>query len=174
MPPARRTNTSQARAYCRAWTREAFCPRVKLFSSPASWCRRRRVLAGAFGVSCRRGGSGRRISRGTARGARRGLGGVVRCLRVVERAFGTVGPAARLRGGLLRRHGRDRPRYLPDGFSVAPMAAAPGRVAWYLIEFGGLWLGTPIVLYLLSPWWLGWECDGRPRCRRSGACSWSP
>jgi hypothetical protein len=48
------------------------------------------------------------------------------------------------------------------------MAAAPGLVVWYLIEVGGLWVGTPVILYLLSPWWLGWEWDGRPRCRRSG------
>lgn len=34
-----------------------------------------------------------------------------------------------------------------------------GVRAWYLVEVGGLWIGTTLVLALLAPWWLrrGWE-----------------
>jgi protein-S-isoprenylcysteine O-methyltransferase Ste14 len=32
-----------------------------------------------------------------------------------------------------------------------------GLVAWYLVEVGGLWGGTALVLLLLSPWWLEWS-----------------
>jgi len=32
-----------------------------------------------------------------------------------------------------------------------------GLIAWYLIEVGGLWGGTMLVLFLLSPWWLRWS-----------------
>ena len=35
-----------------------------------------------------------------------------------------------------------------------------GLVAWYLIEVGGLWGATMIVLLLLSPWWLRWSWSG--------------
>jgi protein-S-isoprenylcysteine O-methyltransferase Ste14 len=32
-----------------------------------------------------------------------------------------------------------------------------GLIAWYLIEVGGLWGGTTLVLLVLSPWWLRWS-----------------
>src|ERR687890_506200 len=32
-----------------------------------------------------------------------------------------------------------------------------GLVTWYLVEVVGLWGGTTLVLFLLSPWWLGWN-----------------
>jgi protein-S-isoprenylcysteine O-methyltransferase Ste14 len=35
-----------------------------------------------------------------------------------------------------------------------------GLMAWYLVEVGGLWGGTTLVLFLLSPWWLGWGWSG--------------
>ena len=35
-----------------------------------------------------------------------------------------------------------------------------GIITWYLIEVGGLWSGTMVVLFLLSPWWLRWSWDG--------------
>ena len=35
-----------------------------------------------------------------------------------------------------------------------------GLIAWYLIEVGGLWGGTTLVLVLLSPWWLRWSWSG--------------
>src|SRR5829696_6804639 len=35
-----------------------------------------------------------------------------------------------------------------------------GLMAWYLVEVGGLWGGTTLVLLLLSPWWLGWNWNG--------------
>jgi protein-S-isoprenylcysteine O-methyltransferase Ste14 len=35
-----------------------------------------------------------------------------------------------------------------------------GLVAWYLVEVGGLWGGTTLVLLVLSPWWLGWSWNG--------------
>ena len=35
-----------------------------------------------------------------------------------------------------------------------------GLLAWYLIEVGGLWGGTTLVLVLLSPWWLRWSWRG--------------
>jgi protein-S-isoprenylcysteine O-methyltransferase Ste14 len=35
-----------------------------------------------------------------------------------------------------------------------------GLIAWYLIEVGGLWGGTTLALFLLSPWWLGWGWSG--------------
>jgi protein-S-isoprenylcysteine O-methyltransferase Ste14 len=35
-----------------------------------------------------------------------------------------------------------------------------GLVAWYLIEVGGLWGATMLVLSLLSPWWLSWSWSG--------------
>lgn len=35
-----------------------------------------------------------------------------------------------------------------------------GIWAWYLVEVGGLWLGTTLVLVLLSPWWLEWNWTG--------------
>jgi protein-S-isoprenylcysteine O-methyltransferase Ste14 len=34
-----------------------------------------------------------------------------------------------------------------------------GVRAWYLVEVGGLWIGTAVVLALLSPWWLEWNWD---------------
>jgi protein-S-isoprenylcysteine O-methyltransferase Ste14 len=35
-----------------------------------------------------------------------------------------------------------------------------GLIAWYLVEVGGLWVGTTLVLLLLSPWWLRWNWNG--------------
>src|SRR5918998_623693 len=35
-----------------------------------------------------------------------------------------------------------------------------GLLAWYLVEVVGLWGGTTLVLFLLSPIWLGWNWDG--------------
>jgi protein-S-isoprenylcysteine O-methyltransferase Ste14 len=35
-----------------------------------------------------------------------------------------------------------------------------GLWAWYLVEVGGLWLGTTVALVLLSPFWLGWDWSG--------------
>src|SRR5215217_4891842 len=32
-----------------------------------------------------------------------------------------------------------------------------GLISWYLIEVGGFWSGTTLVLFLLSPRWLGWS-----------------
>lgn len=32
-----------------------------------------------------------------------------------------------------------------------------GLWAWYIIEVGGLWIGTAVVLAILAPWWLGWD-----------------
>src|SRR5919199_3259242 len=32
-----------------------------------------------------------------------------------------------------------------------------GLVAWYLVEVGGFWGGTTLVLLMLSPWWLSWN-----------------
>jgi protein-S-isoprenylcysteine O-methyltransferase Ste14 len=34
-----------------------------------------------------------------------------------------------------------------------------GVWAWYIIEVGGLWIGTAVVFALLAPWWLGWDWD---------------
>src|SRR5215212_1839194 len=35
-----------------------------------------------------------------------------------------------------------------------------GLMAWYLIEVGGLWGATILVLLVLSPWWLRWSWSG--------------
>jgi protein-S-isoprenylcysteine O-methyltransferase Ste14 len=35
-----------------------------------------------------------------------------------------------------------------------------GLVAWYLVEVGGLWGTTTLVLLVLSPWWLRWNWHG--------------
>lgn len=35
-----------------------------------------------------------------------------------------------------------------------------GLFAWYLVEVGGLWGGTTLVLLVLAPWWLGWRWGG--------------
>jgi protein-S-isoprenylcysteine O-methyltransferase Ste14 len=35
-----------------------------------------------------------------------------------------------------------------------------GLISWYLIEVGGLWGATMIVLIVLSPWWLRWSWSG--------------
>jgi protein-S-isoprenylcysteine O-methyltransferase Ste14 len=35
-----------------------------------------------------------------------------------------------------------------------------GLMAWYLVEVVGLWGGTTVLLFVLSPWWLGWIWDG--------------
>ena len=35
-----------------------------------------------------------------------------------------------------------------------------GLIAWYLIEVGGLWSATILVLFLISPWWLNWSWNG--------------
>ena len=32
-----------------------------------------------------------------------------------------------------------------------------GLVAWYLVEVVGLWGGTTLILFLISPSWLGWN-----------------
>jgi len=37
-----------------------------------------------------------------------------------------------------------------------------GLIAWYLIEVGGLWGGTMIVLIVFSPWWMSWSWSGTP------------
>jgi protein-S-isoprenylcysteine O-methyltransferase Ste14 len=35
-----------------------------------------------------------------------------------------------------------------------------GLIAWYLVEVGGLWGVTALVLAVLSPWWLEWKWNG--------------
>src|SRR5215211_7785501 len=35
-----------------------------------------------------------------------------------------------------------------------------GLIAWYLIEVGGLWGATMLMLLVLSPWWLRWSWGG--------------
>lgn len=35
-----------------------------------------------------------------------------------------------------------------------------GLRTWYLVEVAGLWGGTTVILFLPSPWWLGWSWDG--------------
>jgi protein-S-isoprenylcysteine O-methyltransferase Ste14 len=35
-----------------------------------------------------------------------------------------------------------------------------GLISWYLIEVGGLWGGTMLMLLVLSPWWLRWSWSG--------------
>jgi protein-S-isoprenylcysteine O-methyltransferase Ste14 len=35
-----------------------------------------------------------------------------------------------------------------------------GLIAWYLVEVGGLWGTTTLVLLVLSPWWLRWNWHG--------------
>ena len=35
-----------------------------------------------------------------------------------------------------------------------------GLMAWYLVEVVGLWGGTTVLLFVLSPWWIGWSWDG--------------
>src|ERR687895_1137187 len=35
-----------------------------------------------------------------------------------------------------------------------------GLIAWYLVEVGGLWGTTTLVLLVLSPWWLRWTWNG--------------
>ena len=35
-----------------------------------------------------------------------------------------------------------------------------GLIAWYLVEVGGLWGGTTLILLVLSPWWLRWSWSG--------------
>jgi protein-S-isoprenylcysteine O-methyltransferase Ste14 len=35
-----------------------------------------------------------------------------------------------------------------------------GVWAWYAVEVGGLWLGTTLVLVVLSPLWLAWQWQG--------------
>jgi protein-S-isoprenylcysteine O-methyltransferase Ste14 len=35
-----------------------------------------------------------------------------------------------------------------------------GLSYWYLIEVGGLWGGTMLMLLVLSPWWLRWSWSG--------------
>jgi protein-S-isoprenylcysteine O-methyltransferase Ste14 len=37
-----------------------------------------------------------------------------------------------------------------------------GLMAWYLVEVGGLWAGTMLILFLLSSWWLRWSWSGTP------------
>lgn len=34
-----------------------------------------------------------------------------------------------------------------------------GVWTWYIIEVGGLWIGTAVVIALLAPLWLGWDWD---------------
>ena len=35
-----------------------------------------------------------------------------------------------------------------------------GLIAWYLVEVGGLWGATMLMLLVLSPWWLRWSWGG--------------
>jgi protein-S-isoprenylcysteine O-methyltransferase Ste14 len=35
-----------------------------------------------------------------------------------------------------------------------------GLRMWYLVEIGGMWIGTTILLILLAPWWLNWRWAG--------------
>src|SRR5215212_6016824 len=35
-----------------------------------------------------------------------------------------------------------------------------GLISWYLIEVGGLWGGTMLMLLALSSWWLRWSWSG--------------
>src|SRR5215218_8723962 len=35
-----------------------------------------------------------------------------------------------------------------------------GLISWYLIEIGGLWGATMLILLVLSPWWLRWSWSG--------------
>src|SRR5215208_7445946 len=35
-----------------------------------------------------------------------------------------------------------------------------GLMAWYLVEVGGVWGATMLVLFLLSAWWLRWSWSG--------------
>lgn len=35
-----------------------------------------------------------------------------------------------------------------------------GLRMWYLVEIGGMWIGTTILLILLAPWWLKWRWGG--------------
>jgi protein-S-isoprenylcysteine O-methyltransferase Ste14 len=41
-------------------------------------------------------------------------------------------------------------------------------MAWYLIEVGGLWGATILVLIVLSPWWLRWSWSGTSYLRVLG------
>ena len=43
-----------------------------------------------------------------------------------------------------------------------------GLIAWYLIEVGGLWGATMIVLILLSQWWPRWSWSGTSSLRVLG------
>src|SRR5829696_9276151 len=43
-----------------------------------------------------------------------------------------------------------------------------GLIAWYLIEVGGLWGGTTLILLVLSPWWLRWSWSGASSLRVLG------
>lgn len=43
-----------------------------------------------------------------------------------------------------------------------------GPMAWYLVEVVGLWGGTTVLLFVLSPWWLGWSWDGVPPIQAIG------
>jgi protein-S-isoprenylcysteine O-methyltransferase Ste14 len=43
-----------------------------------------------------------------------------------------------------------------------------GVWAWYLIEVGGLWIGTAVVFALLAPWWLGWDWNAAWPLRAPG------
>lgn len=35
-----------------------------------------------------------------------------------------------------------------------------GLWAWYLVEVGGLWGGTTLLVFVLAPWWLSWRWGG--------------
>ncbi len=35
-----------------------------------------------------------------------------------------------------------------------------GLWAWYLVEVGGLWGGTTLLIFVLAPWWLSWRWGG--------------
>ena len=37
---------------------------------------------------------------------------------------------------------------------------ARGKLMWYVVEVGGMWIGTSVVLTLLAPLWLNWTYDG--------------
>lgn len=44
-----------------------------------------------------------------------------------------------------------------------------GLWAWYLVEVVGLWGGTTVVLFILAPFWLGWNWDGTLPLQIAGA-----
>lgn len=43
-----------------------------------------------------------------------------------------------------------------------------GVWAWYIVEVGGLWIGTAVVFAFLAPLWLGWDWDTAWQLRAFG------